>query len=182
MIRVLLCLALTTAQDDFDLSGSTGSGKIAHKLFHSYDGVNWEVRGTIQLSIFGDKRRKPLISVKNTKFEKEKLNFKGNYYVGVYIEGESGFMVQSSAEACYLIGSDLQDIISVLVDSESGVITALNYKTEGKMCERTTTAQKIQTMAEVLSTREALKPYFALPKPEIEQENVSFLRKYVRFT
>ena len=151
-----------------------------NKLFHSYDGLNWEERGTIQLSLFGDKRRKPLIAVKNIKFEKDKLKSKERYYIGVYSEGDSGYLVQSSIETCYLFGSDLQDSISVLVDQENGQITAINYKTDSKICEKSTTALKLQTMAEVISTKEALKPYFALPKPEEIQEQQSFFRKYVR--
>ena len=153
---------------------------MSHKLYHSYDGVLWEERGSIQLSVFGDKRRKPLISIKNTKFEKEKLKAKGTYHVGVYSQGDSGYLVQSSIPTCYLVGSDLQDYISVMVDQESGVITAINYKTETKLCEKTTTASKLQTMAEVINTREAMKPYFALPKHEEAQEQKSFFAKYVR--
>lgn len=179
MIRVLLFWVFAvTGQEEFELSGQ--GGKVSHKLFHSYDGVVWEERGSIQLSVFGDKRRKPLITVKNTKFEKEKLKNTGIYHVGIYTQGEAGYLVQSSIPACYLIGSDLQDYIGVMVDQETGLITAINYKTESKTCEKHTTALKLQTMAEVLNTKEALKPYFALPKHEELQEQQSFFRKYVK--
>ena len=180
MLRILALLAISFAEDEFELNTQTTSGKITHKLFQSYDGVNWEERGTIQLSVFGDKRRKPLISIKNTKFEKEKIKHNGNYYVGVYHEAENNFLISSSIPSCYVIGSDLQDIISVFVDQENGSIIGINYKTESKNCERTTTALRLQTMAEVVNTKEALKPYFAMPKPEDIQEQQSFFRKYVR--
>jgi hypothetical protein len=180
MIVVLLCLAQVQSQDDFELSPQPSSNKITHKLYHSYDGRSWEERGSIHLSVFGDKRRKPLISVKNTKFDKEKLKQSQFYYVGVYSDEESGFVIQSSVPACFVLGSDLQDNINVLVDSETGGITAINYKTESKTCEKSTSALKLQTMAEVIHTKEAFKPYFAMPKPVEEQDQRSFFAKYVR--
>ena len=167
------------AQDDFELNPMNTASKLNIKLYHSYDGNNWEERGYIQLSAYGDKRRKPLITIKNTKFEKEKLRSSSSYFIGVY--DESGFLVQSSLPACFLIGSDLQDLITVVLDPETGNISAINYKSEQPLCEKTTPALKLQTMAEVFSTKEAMRPYFATIKPEEIQEQQSFLRKYVRF-
>jgi hypothetical protein len=180
MITILITLGIVLAQDEFELSSFSSGGKVSHKLYQSYDGVLWEERGVLQITTHGDKRRKPLISIKNSKFEKEKLKVNGIYHIGAYSEGDTGCMVQSSIPTCYLLGSDLQDIISVLTDSESGNIVAINYKPDSKICEKTTTALKIQTMVEAISTREAPKPYFIPPKVEELQEQQSFFRKYVR--
>lgn len=176
MFYLLVSLALVLADDDFDV-GSSASNKVSHKLLHSYDGVNWEERGIIHLSTFGDKRRKPQISVKNQKFEKDKLKNAETYYVRV-VSNYSDDFVQSSTPACYLLGSDLQDILNILYDSESDTIVSINYKTEHKICEKSTTALKLQTLSESISTKEAIKPYFAPPKIEAAEEK-SFFSKYV---
>jgi ribosomal protein S30 len=178
MIAFLASLALVMADDDFDL-GSSSNAKVTHKMFHSYDGLNWEERGVIQITSFGDKRRKPQVSVKNHKFEKEKLKNAENYYVRVDSSHSNNFFIQSSVPACYLFGSDLQDVITILYDVDSESISALNYKTEGKTCQKSSTALKLQTMAEILSTKEAIKPYFAPPKIETHEEK-SFFSKYVK--
>ena len=178
MLRLLLSLFLVLADDDFEIGSST-SNKLSHKLFHSYDGVVWEERGVIQFTTFADKRRKPQISVKNSKFEKEKLKNAENYFIRVESALGEGFYIQSSVPACFLFGSDLQDIISILYDSESESISAINYKTEGKACQKSSTAMKLQTVAEIVNTKEAIKPYFAPPKIETQEER-SFFSKYVR--
>lgn len=177
MFRLVLSLFLVFADEDFEIASST-SNKVSQKLFHSYDGVNWEERGVIQFTTFADKRRKPQISVKNSKFEKEKLKNAENYFIRVESTHSLGSFIQSSVPACFLFGSDLQDILSILYDSESESISVINYKTEGKTCQKSSTAMKLQTIAEIINTKEAIKPYFAPPKIETQEER-SFLSKYV---
>lgn len=176
MLYFLFNLVLVFAEDDFEI-GNSASNKVSHKLLHSYDGLSWEERGAIHLTTFSDKRRKPQISIKNQKFEKEKLKNAETYYIRVQSSTSEDF-VQSSTPGCYLLGSDLQDVISILYDHESENIVAINYKTEHKVCEKSTTALKLQTIAESISTKEAIKPYFAPPKIEAAEEK-SFFSKYV---
>jgi hypothetical protein len=50
---------------------------------HSYDGVNWENRGILQLTQHGDKRRRPWVTVNNQSFDKTKLDKEGLYFIGI---------------------------------------------------------------------------------------------------
>ncbi|CAG9323300.1 unnamed protein product [Blepharisma stoltei] len=167
-----------SCDDDFDIPELGSSLKASYKLMHSYDGKNWEERGTITITSHGDKRRKPLISIKNHSFNKEKLDLDGLYYVGIYKDEDSKLLIQSAIRTCNLVAADLLDNVSVYLDLEKGQILAVNYQASLAGCAYSTSAAFPQTTMEVGMVKEALKPIYTLPKVEDPQEQQSFFRKY----
>lgn len=151
-------------------------------LLHSYDGQTWSERGLISIQTQGDKRRKATLKVKNNKFEKEKLNKEGLYYIAVHSDGKEGPLIQTAILSCNLIASSLMDDIVVYLDSDTAQVLSINYSSAYNTCSYTTNALKPATTAEIGTARETLKPVFAMKKPVVEEvEQQGFFRKYVRY-
>lgn len=165
MFIILLALA---AADKFDEPTT-----LQVPLLHSYNGVDWEQRGELKVRLSGE--RSSSVSYQHRKFEKERLNKQGLYWVG--IETDRVFL-KVALPSCALTTSDLHDHLSLHVDYESNQILSLNYRGASTCSKLTTVALRPSTVVELEHTQLSPKPsFYTKPLTEAEPEP-SFIRKY----
>ena len=183
MLFFLLSLSISqgSAQldDDFLVPDTPQSRQLLLPVYHSYDGVNWENRGELTLTVHEERRRKSLGSLKTMAFEKGKLQ--EMYYLAVGNEDKS--RVQTSVPVCNLLGSDLLEKLTIYVDMETGRVVSLAYTEVSPICSHITSSIRPQTYIEIATSVQALKPLFTVPKPAKNPEDEpSFFSKYVKIT
>lgn len=143
---------------------------------HSYDGVNWEARGVLNVrSTLNVRKQAGNASLKTTKFEKDKLDKNGFYYLRIKSNDR---YAQALVPSCQLIASDLQEKIVLFIDSDGSLLHFnLNGTTRG--CRMTTTAYKPKTTIDIGTQTEAHNIVFPVPKTEADKvAEPGFFRKY----
>lgn len=179
---LLLLLAFGSAfgqlDDDFLVPETPQSRQLTLPVYHSYDGVTWETRGELTLTIQEERRRKSQGSLRTSSFEKARLSPSGLYYVAVGNEDQT--RIQTCLPVCYLLGSDLLEKLTVHVDAETGRVVSIAYTDVSPICSFLTSSLRPQTYIEIGSSVQALKPLFTVPKPTKNPEDEpSFFSKYV---
>jgi hypothetical protein len=165
MIWLLLVLA---AADKFEEQATS-----TLPLMHSYNGVDWEPRGDLKIRFSGE--RSSSVTYQHRKFEKERLNKGGLYWIG--LETDSLFL-KYAVPVCALTSADLHDHLSLFVDFETKQVLSLNYRAASSCTKLSTVALKPQTVVELDLPQLSPKPSF-YTKPLVEAEpEPSFLRKY----
>jgi hypothetical protein len=143
-IFVLVAVAVyADIDDEYELPGMSGMSNLDFKVEHSYNGREWETRGNLHVSsTLSVRKNSGELYLKTTKFEKDKLEKSGYYYLRV-TSGENT-VAQTFIPTCQLIASDLQERITVFIDPD-GTILSLNYNGAKLACAQTTTAIKPKT-------------------------------------
>ena len=179
LLWLLACrLALGQLDEDFLVPDTPQSRQLTLPVYHSYDGVNWETRGELSLTVQEERRRKSQGTLRTSTFEKSKLRQGGMYYVAIGNEDKT--RIQTSLPVCYLLGSDLLEKLTIHVDTDTGRIISLAYTDVSPICSSLTSSIRPQTYIEIGSSVQALKPLFTVPKPAKNPEDEpSFFSKYV---
>ena len=115
-------------------------------------------------SSLGIRKENATANLKTIKFEKDRLDKSGFYYLRFISPDESS--VQSFLPSCQLIASELQEKLTVFLDNDSKRLIGVNYSGENRGCEKSTTAIKPKSSVELGSTSEAYRIVFPAPKPE----------------
>lgn len=179
LLSVLCSLSSAQSDDDFLVPDTPQSRQLTLPVYHSYDGVNWETRGELTLTVQEERRRKSQGTLRTHTFEKARLRQGGMYYLAVGNEDKT--RIQTSLPACYLLGSDLLEKLTILLDPDTGRIISLAYTELSPICSTITSSVRPQTYIEIGSSVQALKPLFTVPKPvKSSEEEPSFFSKYVR--
>ena len=145
-ISLLIVLSIGFIDEDDELFGSQTQLKLSIPLMHSYDGKDWEERGSITISSQGARRRKPSVSIKNHSFDKGKLDIEGFYYIK--LQNPTGSSVMSAVKTCTLIGAELFDSIQLVLNQDTFEVSAVNYSC-GTFCAERTVAKTVESIGDL---------------------------------